>query len=279
MSKVLIIGKNGNLGRELVSLYPDATAWGRTELDVTDESAVINKITELKPDIVFNCTAYNDVDGAEQNPALANQINAKGPETLAKVCEQIGATLVHFSTGQVFAGDSKDGYTETDTPQPINAYGQSKLAGEQAVANFCQKHYIIRTEWLYAKPSTSGTSKKSFIDIMLEMAAAGKAIKAVNDEFGKPTYAKDLAIMSKEIVEQNLAFGIYHGVNEGLASRYDWAKETFRIKNIEADLTPVPASTFPPRAAKRPQYEVLNNTKFPKLRSWQDALKDYLTNN
>lgn len=278
MSKILIVGKNGNLGRELVSLYPDATAWGRTELDVTDESAVTKQIIELKPDIVFNCTAYNDVDGAEQNSDTANLINAKAPELLAKVCEQVGATLVHFSTGQVFAGDSKDGYTETDTPQPINAYGQSKLAGEQAVASSCKKHYIIRTEWLYAKPAATGTSKKSFIDIMLEMAEAGKPIKAVNDEFGKPTYAKDLAVMSKELVEQNLPYGIYHGINEGVASRYDWAKEIFRIKNIEADLSPVPASTFPPRAAKRPQYEILNNTKFPKLRSWQDALKDYLTN-
>ncbi len=278
MSNVLIVGKNGNLGRELVSMYPDATAWGRDELDVTEEQAVSKKLAELQPDVVFNCTAYNDVDGAEQNSELANQINTKAPELLAKVCEQIGATLVHFSTGQVFAGDSKDGYTETDTPQPINAYGQSKLAGEQAVASSCKKHYVVRTEWLYAKPATTGTSKKSFNDIMLEMAEAGKPIKAVNDEFGKPTYAKDLAVMSKELVEQNLPYGIYHGINEGVASRYDWAKEIFRIKNIEADLSPVPASTFPPRAAKRPQYEILNNTKFPKLRSWQDALKDYLTN-
>ncbi len=278
MPNILIIGKNGNLGRELVSLYPDATAWGRSELDVTDENAVTNQITGLKPDIVFNCTAYNDVDGAEQNSETAKSINAKAPEFLAKVCDQISATLVHYSTGQVFAGDSKDGYTETDIPQPINAYGQSKLGGEQAVTNFCKKSYIIRTEWLYAKPATTGTSKKSFIDIMLEMAETGKSIKAVDDEFGKPTYAKDLAIMSKELVEQNQPFGIYHGINEGLASRYDWAKEIFRIKNIEADLSPVPASTFPPREAKRPQYEILNNTKFPKLRSWQDALKDYLTN-
>lgn len=276
MKKILILGKNGNLGSELMKLYSgeSVTGWDRNDIDVTDQEMVAKKITALHPDIVFNCTAYNNVDGAEEDFTDAKQVNGDAPGFLATACKNINAVLVHFSSGQVFAGTNPEGYNEDDQPNPVNAYGRSKLFGEQAVQKSTDQYYIIRTEWLYGK----GSGKKSFIDLMLERATENKPMQGVIDEIGKPTWAKDLAEFSRMIIEQKHPYGIYHGINEGQASRYDWAKEIFRIQNLNVNLSPVPASTFPPRKALRPQFELLNNTKLIKLRPWQEALADYLTN-
>ncbi len=279
MTKVLILGANGNLGPALTQIYHDCdvVAWDRNNLDITNEAAVLEKIAIIEPDLVYNCAAYNAVDAAEDESALADSINGYAVGFIAKACEKVGATLIHYSTEQVFNGQNPNGYNEADQPEPVNRYGQSKLLGEQQLQKYHTDYYLIRTEWLYA-PTNRFTGKKSFNDIMLDLAQAEQPLKGVVDEIGRPTYVHDLAAASRKLVDSNAAFGIYHLTNEGRASRLDWAKEIFQIKNINATIEPVTADSFP-RKAKRPRYGLLNNTKAPALRLWQEALKEYLTTN
>lgn len=274
--KIAITGKNGNLGRELAVILQghELLLWDHHDLDITNETMVHEKLTTHKPNIVFNCAAYTNVDKAEADYSTAEQLNGYAPGYIAKACNTINAILVHYSTGMIFPGDNAEGYNETADSGPVNAYGRSKLLGEVEIQKYAKKWYIIRTAWLYAKPD-SPTAKKSFNEIILELAAKMEPLQGVTDEIGSPTWAKDLAIRSTELALDKTPFGIYHITNSGRASRYEWAQEILKIKNIEKQLTPVQGSQFP-RPAKRPHYELLTNTKLAPLRSWQDALQEYL---
>jgi dTDP-4-dehydrorhamnose reductase len=271
--KVLVLGAKGSLGQTFVELYKDAevTAWDRDELDITDEQAVMQKISGLKPDLVINCAAYNAVDKAEEERELADSINGYAVGFIAKATNEINAILVHFSSAYVFAGDKPEGYNEDDLPSPVSAYGKSKLLGEMEAQENTDQFYLARTTWLYGKIG----SKPSFVELILQMAKENKSIKSITDEFGQPTYVKDLAQAVRALVEQKKPFGIYHMTNVGQASWYDWAKEIFQMKNLKVDLAEAKREDFN-RAARRPQYGVLNNTKFIQLRPWTEALKEYL---
>lgn len=275
--KILILGYKGNLGNQLMRVYADLNpvGWDREELDVTDEQLVWDRIMELKPNVVYNCTAYNAVDKAEEDRIVAEDINGYAPGYIAKACKAVGAILVHYSTGMVFPGDSKEGYNEDDSTHPVNAYGRSKLQGELEVMEHSDNYYIIRTCWLYGALGPGPANKKSFSDIMLEKAEKGEEIKVVDDEYGNPTYTLDLAQASRALVETEKPFGIFHLVNSGIASRYDWAVEVFKNKGLDIKVEPVKGITLV-RLAKRPHYEVLNNTKFIELRPWTEALKEYM---
>lgn len=272
--KVLILGAKGSLGQTFLDVYKDheVIGWDRSELDITDEDAVMQKISELKPELIINCTAYNAVDKAEEEIGLADSINGYAVGFVSRAANKVNATLVTYSTGQVFDGSNQAGYNEDDEPRPINAYGKSKLLGEIELAENNENFYLIRTCWLYGQ-ATGG--KKSFTDLMLDQAQKNKDVKVVTDEFGNPTYVKDLAQATRALVEQRKPFGIYHLVNSGTASRFDWATEIFAIKNLKTKLEAVDSNFFQ-RKAKRPKYEVLNNTKFIQLRPWTEALKEYL---
>jgi dTDP-4-dehydrorhamnose reductase len=272
--KVLILGAQGSLGQTFVDLYHDheVTAWDRDELDITDEQATGNRIQELKPELIINCAAYNAVDKAEEDRATAESINGYAVGYIAKAAADIDALMVQYSTGQVFDGKNSAGYNEDDKTNPINAYGRSKLLGELELREKTEKFYLIRTCWLYGKPAAG---KKSFTDIMLEMSEKGQDINAVLNEFGNPTYVKDLAQATRALIEEKKPWGVYHLTNSGVASRYDWAKEIFNLKGLKSTLNHVDASYFT-RPAARPTYEVLNNTKFIELRPWTEALREYL---
>src|SRR3989338_5149412 len=153
MEKILVIGKNGNLGSEIVRQLEDkdVTAWDREDLDVTKRDDVLGEITELKPALVFNCAAFNNVDAAETDPGPANSINGYAPGYLAEACKSVGAILVHYSSDYVFDGASEQGYNEDATPNPIRAYGRSKVLGEGEVKKNTDRYYIIRTSWLFGK--------------------------------------------------------------------------------------------------------------------------------
>lgn len=274
VKKILVLGARGNLGQEIVRVYRDAevVAFDIQDLDITDEAKVLETINKLQPDVVFNCAAYTNVDAAEDNVELAQLINGKAVGFVAKACEQAKAILVHYSTGQIFDGTNSQGNNEGDAPDPINAYGASKLQGEREIAQNTSRFYIFRTCWLYGKP-TNG--KKSFTDIMIELAKKGQPINAVTDEIGSPTYVVDLAQASRAIVEEQKPFGIYHLTNSGQASRLDWAKAVFETLKLDVVLTPVDSSFFV-RKAKRPKFELLSNNKYLKLRPWDEALAEYL---
>lgn len=271
--KILILGAKGMLGHDLVEEFSrknQVYAFGREDLDLTNKKIVQEKILELKPDIVINSAAYTDVDGCEKNKALCFKVNGYAVGYLASICKKCNALLVHFSTDYVFDGKKKEGYKEEDKPNPINVYGQSKTLGEKELAKFTDKYYLIRSSWLFGKHG------KNFVETMLNLAKDRDIIEVVNDQFGKPTYTKDLANRTKEIVEKKKEFGIYHVTNEGTTSWYGFAKKIFELAGIDIEVKPVSTEQFP-RPARRPRYSALINTKLPKMRNWDEALKEYLT--
>jgi dTDP-4-dehydrorhamnose reductase len=278
MIKVLILGAKGMLGGELLRVFgSEAIGLDRNDIDATDFLKLKEKIQSLKPEIVINCIAYNDVDGAEENFEVAFKLNSELPKNLAEICSQENIILVHFSTNYVFDG-KKGEYLETDTPKPLSKYGESKYLGEQNILNNWQKFYIVRTSVLFGKKGESELSKKSFVELMLGLSEKQETIKVVSDEINSLTYVTDLAHSVKNLLFQMPEFGIYHLVNSREASWYDFAKEIFQIKNKHINLEAVSRADFP-RKAKTPSKAVLINTKLPALRPWQESLKEFLSAN
>ncbi len=276
-TKILILGAKGMLGGALQKVFPNAIAWDRDDCDVTDFAKLAEKIGSLQNlSAVVNCVAFNDVDGAENNKDRAFLLNAQVPEQLAKICKNLNIPLVHFTSQLVFDG-AKGEYIETDQPHPISVYGESKYQGEQNIQNNTDKFYIIRTSVLFGLKGQSELSKKSFVDLMLDLSQRSATIRAVDDEESSITFVKDLAEAVYKILEDNADYGIYHITNSGSATWYDLAKEIFTITGSSIDLIPVQYTEFP-RAAKRPSKAILLNTKLTPLRDWNVALKEFLNN-
>jgi dTDP-4-dehydrorhamnose reductase len=272
MKKILILGARGMLGYDLVRVFSDMrpTAWDREELDLTDAKSVRKALRHEKPEVVINAAAYTAVDDCETSSGLAMEINGDAVGTLADVCADIGAILVHFSTDYVFDGMKTDGYAEDDPTNPINAYGQSKVRGEHLLREATTRYYLVRSGWLF------GRNGKNFVDTILGQAHNRQPIRVVDDQTGSPTYTVDLAKAVRQLVEGEVPFGVYHLTNSGTTTWYGLAKEIFRVTKLDVHLTAVRTADFP-RAAARPASAVLNNTKLPALRPWNAALADYLT--
>jgi len=276
--KVLILGHNGRLGNELMRVYKDLSpvGWDIEDLDITDEQAVHRRIAELQPNLVYNCAGLNDVDLAETDRVRAESVNGYAAGFVAKACSQVGATLVHFSTAMVFDGNNPAGYAEDDPTNPINAFGRGKLLGEMEAEGAADDLYIIRSAWMFGSPGPSDATDKSFTGKMIDQAVAGKPVSVVDDEMGSPTYTLDLAQASRALVEENRPFGIYHITNSGTASRLDWAREIFACRKLTPQILPIKGAMLE-RAAVRPKFEVLQNTKFLELRPWTEALREFLS--
>ena len=276
--KILILGAAGMLGHDLVNAFikGDVIPADLPEWDVAKIKDLRSKINSCQPEIVINAAAYTDVDGAEDNKEIAFKVNAEGVKNLALICKEINIPLVHISTEYVFDGQKEQGYNEEDQTGSKNVYGQSKEHGEKYLQENCEKFYLIRTSWLFGKSPQVGKPRgKNFIDKIIEKGLNQSEVKVVNDQFGKPTYTKDLSEAIKLVVEKKEPFGIYHLVNEGTASWHELAKEAFKIKGIKTKLVPVTSDEFPSKV-NRPKFSSLNNNKLPKLRTWQEAVKDYL---
>jgi dTDP-4-dehydrorhamnose reductase len=276
IGKVLVLGARGTLGGQFMRLYPEATGWDREDVNVLDAGALLSRLDGLGfvPDAVVNCVAFNDVDGAEDRPEQAFALNAEFPGRLALWTRQKNIPLVHYSTNYVFDG-ARGEYREADAPAPLSAYGRSKWRGEQLVAENGGRWYVLRTAVIFGPKGESDLSKKSFVDIMLDLAAKRNTIEAVADEINSLTYAVDLAARTRDLLEAAPPAGIYHVTNGGGASWYDFAREIFRIAGKTTTVLPVPSTRFP-RQAKRPARAVLLNTLLPPLRPWQEALADFL---
>ncbi|MBU1178589.1 dTDP-4-dehydrorhamnose reductase [Patescibacteria group bacterium] len=273
MIKILIIGSKGMLGTELVEVFSTSDykvyKADLPEIDITDSASIQGKLGEIKPDIVINAAAFTDVDGCEEQIELCHKVNGQALEYLVKECNKVGSTLVHYSTDYVFDGEKEEGYKEADQTNPQSQYGKSKELGEKNLQKYGDKYYLIRLSWLFGKHGNN------FVETMLRLAREKDRLEVVNDQFGKPTYAKDLAIRTKELLESQKAFGIYHITNEGVTSWYDFTREIFKLAGIKTPVTPVTTDKFP-RPAKRPHYSGLINTKLPLSRPWQEALGEYL---
>ena len=276
MVKVLITGTNGQLGRELqkqfkgkdVELIPTDVK----DLDITDVKAVNKFVTEHKPDVIINCAAHTQVDKCEEQIDLAYKINAIGPKNLASAAFNIGAEIVQVSTDYVFNGEGTTELIEFDTPDPQTVYGKTKLDGENFVKNLNPKHYIVRTAWLYGDGN-------NFVKTMIKLSENHSELKVVDDQIGTPTSTVDLAnVIIKLIDDKN--YGLFHCTCKGVCSWYDFAKEIFRLKNIDIKVIPCTTEEFP-RPAKRPKYSVLRNymlelTTGDITKQWQESLKDYI---
>ncbi|MFA6410179.1 MAG: dTDP-4-dehydrorhamnose reductase [Candidatus Buchananbacteria bacterium] len=273
--KILILGANGMLGHELAKTFADQKPilWDQSNLDITKEKEVQQKIEQLAPTLILNASAYTDVDCAEKNQDLAKAVNGYGVGYVASVAEKLGAVMVHYSTDYVFDGTKKLGYIETDLPNPLGVYGQSKLLGEKLLVQNSQMYYIIRSSWLFGE-----FGLKNFVKRILTKAQNQPKLKVVNDHFGKPTFAKDLADRTREIVDGLKPCGIYHITNEtpsGGITWYDLAKKAIELKGLKNEVVTCSSAEFP-QPAPRPQYGALINTKLPPSRDWQAALAEYL---
>ncbi len=276
--KILILGANGMLGHDLAQVFANQKPilWDQADLDITDQVAVEKKLVELHPTIIINAAAYTNVDGAQTDEQTAFKVNADAVGYLASAAKRLGAILVHFSTEYVFDGKNKTGYHEDSPTGPLNIYGQSKAKGEELLVQNCEMYYLIRSSWLYGHSPQIGKPRGlNFVETMLKLAAEGKPLKVVDDQFGSPTYTADLAVQTRSIIEQFKPCGIYHVTNSGICSWYEFAVEIFKFKGLAVDLQPIKSQDYP-LPTSRPQYSILLNTKLDPLRSWNNALKDYL---
>ena len=248
------------LGYALQQVFPQAHCFGHRDVDISDENAVMKIVKRERPSVLINAAAYTDVDGCEDNRDHAFAVNGSGPGYIAAACSEVGAIMVHYSTDYIFDG-KKPEYREDDPPNPLNIYGESKLRGEVLIRNNMEDYRIIRTSWLF------GSHGKNFVDTILALSRQMPVVRVVNDQVGKPTYTIDLACKTPEIIL--LEPGIYHITNEGHCSWYEFASAF--IPNAVACST----AEFP-RKAKRPANSILKNSKTSPLRSWKEAVTEYV---
>ena len=260
--RILITGANGQLGRELSRLgavspneyIPTDVA----ELDITNRTAVERFFAENRVDVVVNCAAYTNVDRAEDDEATALKLNAEGVANLAAAAKSANATLIHISTDYVFGTEGNTPRTEDTPTAPLGAYGRTKLAGEQAVAESGCKAIILRTAWLYSEFGGN------FLKTMLRLTAENEALKVVFDQVGTPTYAGDLALAIFSIIDGDVyegREGLYHFSNEGVCSWYDFATEIAAAAGHQCRIVPCHSTEFPSKVT-RPPYSVLDKSKF-----------------
>jgi len=274
--KVLIVGSQGMLGQELAKVFSneELTLWDKNDLDITNREMVYSKVEALSPDLIINAAAYNNVDACEENAEPAMRINGDGPIFLARAAENIGAKFIQYSSDYVFDGTKKEGYNEDELPRPISKYGESKLATENVFAH-CTRCYVVRTSRLFGLPAASEGAKKSFVDVMIKLGREKESLDLVDEELSNPTYVVDLAKQTKVLVDGYYPSGIYHATNEGACTWYGFAQEIFKQTGITIKTNPVTSDKFP-RPARRPLFSSLINTKLPRMRTWQEALQDYL---
>ncbi|HET7530931.1 MAG TPA: dTDP-4-dehydrorhamnose reductase [Mycobacteriales bacterium] len=277
MSGWLVTGAGGQLGSDVVDLLhayaEQCVGVARAELDITARDDVQRVIDDVRPDVVVNCAAYTDVDGAETDEDGAYAVNARGPQHLAEACAATGARLVHVSTDYVFAGDASTPYDEQTRPAPRTAYGRSKAAGEQAVLTSHADAFVVRTAWLY------GAAGPNFVKTMARLSTQRDSLDVVDDQLGCPTWTLHLARGLIALAVSDEQPGIWHCTNDGEASWYVFARAVFAELGLDpARVQPTTTDKFP-RPAPRPAYSVLSTAKWkaaglPVMSHWRDALHE-----
>ena len=268
--RILIVGADGQLGHALqgVATSHELIPLTYAELDITDLGAVREAVAAYRPAALINCAAYTNVDGAETDPVAAYRVNAVGPRNLAIAASAHDLPLVHVSTDYVFDGRAERPYHEYDSPHPLSIYGQSKLAGEEAVASLHARHYIARTAWLYHTLPAEG---KNFPRTMLGLAGR-EEVRVVSDQYGSPTYAPHLAQALLTLLETE-AYGTYHLAGRGGTSWFELTRRLYDLFQIQTRVTPVATAEFP-RPAPRPRYSVMTTIQSPEilLPPWEEGL-------
>lgn len=275
--RALILGAAGMLGTDLCAMVPhdvSLVAFDVADVDITDRAQVAAALDDARPDWVINAAAYTAVDRAESEPSVAEAVNALGPRLIADEAARRRIALVHISTDYVFPGTARAPYREDDPTAPVNAYGASKLRGEQAVLASGAHTLVLRTQWLF------GRAGRSFPRTMLERASAGVPTRVVDDQLGRPTYTRDFAVATWQLVARG-ASGIVHVTNGGAATTwYELAGAVFARVGSPLLLAPCSSSDYP-TPARRPVYSVLSTDRLEALLSgplpdWHDALARFL---
>jgi len=280
--KVLVTGAKGQLGKKIIDLMSadfELVLTDSDNMDITDSSKVRKFIKSERPDFIIHGAAYTAVDKAEENIDLCRKINADGTKNIAETAKEFDSTLIYISTDYVFDGEKSSPYIETDKPNPLSVYGQTKLEGEKFIQQICDKYYIIRSAWIFGElpENHPGTN---FVETMLRLAKKRDNLSIVSDQIGSPTYTGDLVKTITQLVKQKPEFGIYHFSGNGECSWYDFAQEIFRQNNIKIEFNAITSDQYPQKA-KRPNYSYLDKSKIEsalgiETRPWQEMLSDYL---
>ena len=302
MKKILVTGVNGQLGydvvRELDKRGYEAIGVDREVMNLTNSEEIRRVMNDISPDGVIHCAAYTAVDAAEENIELCERVNALAVKDIAECAKYLDIPMIYISTDYVFNGmkgiNQNDvdevaytiednnickecylEYTEDDKVNPINVYGRTKYEGERYVRDILDKHYIVRISWVF------GENGNNFIDTMLRLSKDRDELNVIDDQVGSPTYTKDLAPLLVDMLESD-RYGTYHATNDGYCSWYEFAKEIFDVAGVDIKVNPITTDMYPTKA-KRPfnskmSKEKLVKNNFKMLRSWKDAVKDYIKN-
>lgn len=278
--KILVTGANGLVGRALVehcsASGDEVFSYDHDALDIANAEAVESAIAARGPDAVINCAAWTDVDGCETNPEKAEQVNALGPENLARASRNAGALLITISTDYVFDGEKEGFYTQRDQPRPISVYGRYKLEGERRAQDANARTIVVRTGYIF------GTGGKNFLSNVVSWARRGQKIKAIRDYWGTPTYGRDLAVRLRELAVHDKP-DIYHVVSAGEGASFEtFTLEALRLAGLSAENVEVIDGDSLGRPAPRPRnsrLKCLRSEKIglPPLPHWQDGLADFIS--
>ena len=274
--KIVVLGASGQLGSCLKKVaaernITDISFPGEQEANILDSDLLDKLFASEKPSFVINCAAYTAVDKAEDEQDICRKVNREGAANIAQACVKYDATLIHISTDFVFKGNVPQLLSETDPAEPENIYGLTKLEGEQDITRILEKHFTLRTSWLYSEFGNN------FVKTMLRLGKERDSLGVIADQTGSPTYAIDLAGAIFDIIaSDSKAYGIYHYSNEGVTSWYDFAKTIFDISNTTVKVNPVKTSEYVTKAV-RPAYSVMDKSKIKKefnldIPYWRDSL-------
>ncbi|HEY5669624.1 MAG TPA: dTDP-4-dehydrorhamnose reductase [Anaerolineales bacterium] len=286
--RILLLGKNGQLGWELqrtLATLGEVIAVDYPEIDLAQEGAAQKAVRQARPQLIVNASAYTAVDQAESEEELAYAVNARAPGVLAEQAVDLGAALIHYSTDYVFDGSKGSPYIESDTPNPLNVYGRSKLAGEQAIEHIGGAYLILRTSWVYS------LRRDSFVTKVLQWSRKQPSLRIVDDQVSNPTWARMLAETTAQLIAKaggdpsgwlGERRGLYHLAGNGYASRLEWAQailshDPHKEEQVTREILPAHTADFP-TLAQRPLFSALNCDKFAHtfglcLPGWEDALR------
>jgi len=275
--RFLVTGVTGQLGfdaaAELARRGHTVIPAGRPEFDLSVPGSAGNFVREAAPDAVLHCAACTAVDAAEDAPELCERVNAGATREIAAACRELGAKMLYVSTDYVFGGEGTQPHPVEEPPAPLNVYGRTKLAGEQAVRETLSRYFILRTSWVF------GRHGKNFVKTMLRLAETRDEVSVVNDQWGAPTFTADLAPLLCDMLESE-RFGIYHAANEGECTWAQFAAEIFALAGLPVRVRPVPSADYPTKARRplnsRLDMSGLDRAGFSRLPHWRDALKRFI---
>lgn len=283
--KIVLLGASGQLGREWQhflkerSVDAELLPYHSSQLDITQPEKVRNEMMKQQPDAVVNCAAYTNVDGAEDQKELARKVNVDAVENLAKLSDELGFKLIHYSTDYVFPGKEEDrqtlpaGYPEDHSANPVNFYGQTKWEGEEAIQKASDNYLIIRVSWL------CGAHGKNFVKTMLRLGQERDELQVINDQWGSPTFAGNVVENSFHLMKSDQT-GTFHITSRGLLSWYDFAKAIFSMSGMNIKVEPISSEDFPTNA-KRPYFSKLSTVKMESvsrgsINEWEEGLRQLL---